>query len=77
MKRDLPDIETPGQPVATQPFVTEVILSAAEKLSKFLQENDIVLKPTIMNEQCTIADGGIILNDKPLIKISVEYKESK
>lgn len=62
----VPTPEDKPTPIHRQP--------AAEKLSAFLKEEHIVLIPTVMTEQCTIAGGGIILNDKPLIKIQVEYK---
>jgi hypothetical protein len=51
------------------------ILSATEKLTQFLTENHIRLTPSVMTEQCIIVPGGIVVNEKPLLKIDVEYRK--
>ena len=57
------------------PPVPPKMIPADQLLNNFLKENHIVLIPTVMNEQCSIADGGILLNEKPLIKLRIQYKE--
>lgn len=64
--------DTIPQPPETSPIVNRI--PAADLLALFLKENNIRLTPTIMSEQCSIIDGGIVLNDKPLVKIAVEYR---
>lgn len=60
------------QPPETPPIVNRI--PAADLLALFLKEHNIRLTPTVMTEQCSIIDGGIVLNDKPLVKIAVEYR---
>lgn len=63
------------EPLPKPTVQVEDIIPAADKLAQFLKDNNIVLIPTVLDSQCSILDGGILLNDKPLIKIKVMYKE--
>ncbi len=69
------DVSTP-QTEIPEPTAPIFNLSAAETVHRFLIENNIVQKLTIMDEKNSWVGDGVVLNDKPLLKITYEYKES-